>query len=148
MGRKYFSVASGGGTGRTLHPDNMAAGPASYGIRTRWAGCTRTPSSRARHRSGARGNDGLPRHGQQPHGRCDRLGGGGYRAGRVGERQVFQTVSSRHSVQSPRAVSGEFFQELLAAGETDGVDACQAGPFTVAFVVVDEEHAVRGGAEI
>ncbi len=32
MGRKYFSVASGGGTGRTLHPDNMAAGPASYGL--------------------------------------------------------------------------------------------------------------------
>lgn len=30
--RKYFSVASGGGTGRTLHPDNMAAGPASYGL--------------------------------------------------------------------------------------------------------------------
>ena len=32
QGKKYFSVASGGGTGRTLHPDNMAAGPASYGI--------------------------------------------------------------------------------------------------------------------
>ena len=32
MGTKYFSVASGGGTGRTLHPDNMAAGPASYGM--------------------------------------------------------------------------------------------------------------------
>ena len=30
--RKYFSVASGGGTGRTLHPDNVAAGPASYGM--------------------------------------------------------------------------------------------------------------------
>ncbi len=32
LGKKYFSVASGGGTGRTLHPDNMAAGPASYGM--------------------------------------------------------------------------------------------------------------------
>ena len=32
QGKKYFSVASGGGTGRTLHPDNMAAGPASYGM--------------------------------------------------------------------------------------------------------------------
>ena len=32
MGKSYFSVASGGGTGRTLHPDNMAAGPASYGM--------------------------------------------------------------------------------------------------------------------
>ena len=32
MGKKYFSVASGGGTGRTLHPDNRAAGPASYGM--------------------------------------------------------------------------------------------------------------------
>ncbi len=30
--KRYFSVASGGGTGRTLHPDNMAAGPASYGL--------------------------------------------------------------------------------------------------------------------
>ena len=40
-GKKYFSVASGGGTGRTLHPDNMAAGPASYGMTdscpSRWA---------------------------------------------------------------------------------------------------------------
>ena len=32
LNKKYFSVASGGGTGRTLHPDNMAAGPASYGM--------------------------------------------------------------------------------------------------------------------
>ena len=32
QGKKYFSAASGGGTGRTLHPDNMAAGPASYGM--------------------------------------------------------------------------------------------------------------------
>ena len=32
MGKEFFSVASGGGTGRTLHPDNMAAGPASYGL--------------------------------------------------------------------------------------------------------------------
>ena len=32
IGKKYFSVASGGGTGRTIHPDNMAAGPASYGM--------------------------------------------------------------------------------------------------------------------
>ena len=32
QGKKYFSIASGGGTGRTLHPDNMAAGPASYGM--------------------------------------------------------------------------------------------------------------------
>ena len=32
QGRCYFSVASGGGTGRTLHPDNMGAGPASYGM--------------------------------------------------------------------------------------------------------------------
>jgi hypothetical protein len=32
LGKTYFSVASGGGTGRTLHPDNMAAGPASYGM--------------------------------------------------------------------------------------------------------------------
>ncbi len=32
LGKRYFSVASGGGTGRTLHPDNMAAGPASYGM--------------------------------------------------------------------------------------------------------------------
>ena len=37
-GKKYFSVASGGGTGRTLHPDNMAAGPASYGM-TDTLGC-------------------------------------------------------------------------------------------------------------
>ena len=45
-GKKYFSVASGGGTGRTLHPDNMAAGPASYGYdRYTWAVCTLMHSS-------------------------------------------------------------------------------------------------------
>ena len=36
-GKKYFSVASGGGTGRTLHPDNVAAGPASYGLTDVWS---------------------------------------------------------------------------------------------------------------
>ena len=44
-GKKYFSVASGGGTGRTLHPDNMAAGPASYGMT--WAECTAMHSLQA-----------------------------------------------------------------------------------------------------
>lgn len=43
-GKKYFSVASGGGTGRTLHPDNMAAGPASYGMTDTMGPCTATPS--------------------------------------------------------------------------------------------------------
>ncbi len=43
-GMKYFSVASGGGTGRTLHPDNMAAGPASTVLPTPWAECTATLS--------------------------------------------------------------------------------------------------------
>ncbi|MDO6575130.1 GGGtGRT protein, partial [Staphylococcus pasteuri_A] len=32
LGKEYFSVASGGGTGRTMHPDNVGAGPASYGL--------------------------------------------------------------------------------------------------------------------
>ena len=46
QGKKYFSVASGGGTGRTLHPDNMAAGPASYGMTdTMGRTDTRIPSS-------------------------------------------------------------------------------------------------------
>lgn len=44
-GKKYFSVASGGGTGRTLHPDNMAAGPASYGMTDTMAECTLMLSS-------------------------------------------------------------------------------------------------------
>ncbi len=44
-GKKYFSVASGGGTGRTLHPDNMAAGPASYGMTDTLAVCTLMHSS-------------------------------------------------------------------------------------------------------
>ena len=48
-GKKYFSVASGGGTGRTLHPDNMAAGPASYGMtdtmgRMHFAGSSSVPA--------------------------------------------------------------------------------------------------------
>ena len=44
-GKPYFSVASGGGTGRTLHPDNMAAGPASYGMTdTLFAGSSSVPA--------------------------------------------------------------------------------------------------------
>ena len=57
-GKKYFSVASGGGTGRTLHPDNMAAGPASYGFTD-----TLGPGSCR--------DDGSDRRRQQPDGRHD-----------------------------------------------------------------------------
>ena len=73
QGKKYFSVASGGGTGRTLHPDNMAAGPASYGM-TDTMGRMHSDAQFAGSslRSGARRDDGLPRHGQQPDGRRDR----------------------------------------------------------------------------
>ena len=68
-GVKYFSVASGGGTGRTLHPDNVAAGPASYGLTDsmgRMHGDAQFAGSSSRAR--ARGDDGPDRHGQQPHG--------------------------------------------------------------------------------
>ena len=81
-GKKYFSVASGGGTGRTLHPDNMAAGPASYGMTdTMGRDALGRPVRRFVVGSRTRGDDGLPRHGQQPDGR--RYGGrrGGCRAG-------------------------------------------------------------------
>ena len=73
QGKKYFSVASGGGTGRTLHPDNMAAGPASYGM-TDTMGRMHSDAQFAGSilRARARGDDGLPGHGQQPHGRRDR----------------------------------------------------------------------------
>ena len=63
QGKKYFSVASGGGTGRTLHPDNMAAGPASYGMTdtmgrmhsdAQFAGSSSVPACR---------NDGINRYG-------------------------------------------------------------------------------------
>ena len=84
-GKKYFSVASGGGTGRTLHPDNVAAGPASYGL-TDSMGRMHSDALRRTVRrivvgARSRGDDGLPRHGQQPDGR--RYGGrrGGCRAG-------------------------------------------------------------------
>ena len=71
-GKKYFSVASGGGTGRTLHPDNMAAGPASYGM-TDTMGRMHSDAQFA-------GSSSVPahvemmghRHGQQPHGGRDR----------------------------------------------------------------------------
>ena len=71
-GKNYFSVASGGGTGRTLHPDNMAAGPASYGL-------YRLYGTYARRRAvcrffictGACRDDGTYRRGQQPNGRYD-----------------------------------------------------------------------------
>jgi hypothetical protein len=67
-GVRYFSVASGGGTGRTLHPDNVAAGPASYGLTDsmgRMHGDARLPG---RLRSRARGHDGPHWDGQQPDG--------------------------------------------------------------------------------
>ncbi len=48
-GKQYFSVASGGGTGRTLHPDNMAAGPASYGMTDTMGVCTVMLSSQVLH---------------------------------------------------------------------------------------------------
>ena len=66
QGKKYFSVASGGGTGRTLHPDNMAAGPASYGMTdtmgrmhsdAQFAGSSSVPACR---------NDGINRYGNNP----------------------------------------------------------------------------------
>ena len=88
-GKKYFSVASGGGTGRTLHPDNMAAGPASYGMTdtmgrmhsdAQFAGSSSVPAhvemmgligmgnnpmvGRLLLRPRARRNDGSHRHGQ------------------------------------------------------------------------------------
>ena len=70
QGKKYFSVASGGGTGRTLHPDNMAAGPASYGMTdtmgrmhsdAQFAGSSSVPAHVEMM--------GLDRYGQQPNGR-------------------------------------------------------------------------------
>ena len=72
-GKKYFSVASGGGTGRTLHPDNMAAGPASYGM-TRYHGtyAQRRPVRRLILRSGPCRDDGTDRRRQQSDGRHDR----------------------------------------------------------------------------
>ena len=80
-GKKYFSVASGGGTGRTLHPDNMAAGPASYGMTdtmgrmhssAQFAGSSSVPAHVDMMGLIGMGNnpmhDGPHRHGQQPHG--------------------------------------------------------------------------------
>ena len=71
-GVKYFSVASGGGTGRTLHPDNMAAGPASYGYdRHHGPHALRRAVRRLVQRARARRDDGPHRRRQQPHGRHD-----------------------------------------------------------------------------
>ena len=87
QGKKYFSVASGGGTGRTLHPDNMGAGPASYGMTDTMGrmnfenqsrpDALRCPVCRFQLRPRSCGNDGLPGHGQQPHGRRYRFRGCG-----------------------------------------------------------------------
>ncbi len=83
-GKKYFSVASGGGTGRTLHPDNMAAG-GPY--------ARRRPVRRLLLRARPRRDDGPHGHGQQPHGRRHR----GLRRGRVRGHQVknYLSVSKR-----------------------------------------------------
>ena len=62
-GKPYFSVASGGGTGRTLHPDNMAAGPASYGMTDTMGRMHCRRSVRWFFISScSRRNDGIPRH--------------------------------------------------------------------------------------
>ena len=78
QGKKYFSVASGGGTGRTLHPDNVAR--QLRHDRHHGPHAQRRAVRRFQLRPRARGDDGLPRHGQQPHGRRDcrrgRRGGG------------------------------------------------------------------------
>ena len=70
QGKKYFSVASGGGTGRTLRPDNMAAGPASYGM-TDTMGRMHSDAQFCRLQLCSRpcGNDGLFVVGQQSNGR-------------------------------------------------------------------------------
>ena len=115
-GKKYFSVASGGGTGRTLHPDNMAAGPASYGMTdtmgrmhsdAQFAGSSSVPAHvemmtvrRLFLRPRARRNDGPHRHGQQPHGRCF----GGLRSRRTGSaREVSASATSRTTIKPSEA---------------------------------------------
>ena len=88
-GKKYFSVASGGGTGRTLHPDNMAAGPASYG-NDRYDGpyAFRRAVCGLLVRSGARRDDGSHRHGQQPDGRRYGRRRGCHRAGEISTTRI------------------------------------------------------------
>ena len=84
-GKKYFSVASGGGTGRTLHPDNMAAGPRFLRPdRLHGPHARRRPVRRLFFRACPRGDDGPDGHGQQPHGGRHR----GLRCGRVRRHQV------------------------------------------------------------
>ena len=72
QGKKYFSVASGGGTGRTLHPDNMAAGPASYGMTDTLGRMTlRCTVRRIFISTSSRRNDGTDRSRKQPDGWYD-----------------------------------------------------------------------------
>ena len=83
-GKKYFSVASGGGTGRTLHPDNVGRPRLLRPDRLDGQNARRRAVRRLVLRSGACGNDGLDRHGQQSHGRrYRRLRGRGGRSRKV-----------------------------------------------------------------
>ena len=99
-GKKYFSVASGGGTGRTLHPDNMAAGPASYGMTdtmgrmhsdAQFAGSSSVPAHVEMM--------GLIGHGQQPHGRRDRGCGCGHRGSQQVSFRMKKSPSTRTGSQ-------------------------------------------------
>ncbi len=110
QGKKYFSVASGGGTGRTLHPDNMAAGPASYGM-TDTMGRMHSDAQFAGSvlRARPRGDDGLPGHGQQPHGR--RLRGRGRGAGAGAGKVVWRI--NRPCIQPWRSVPELFRSQPL-----------------------------------
>ena len=105
-GKKYFSVASGGGTGRTLHPDNMAAGPASYGMTdTMGRMHSRRAVCRFLLRACACGNDGSHRHGQQPHGRRDRGCGCGHRGSQQVSFRMKKSPSTRTGSQLVEKVS-------------------------------------------
>ena len=123
-GKPYFSVASGGGTGRTLHPDNMAAGPASYGM-TDTLG--RMHSVRRFFISScSRRNDGLPRHRQQPDGRmycslCRKRGSG------------FEQVIPAHihhirTLLFPQRKQGRPFLCLFGADTTEKVRTASYSP--------------------
>ena len=128
-GKKYFSVASGGGTGRTLHPDNMAAGP-----RFLWPDRLHGPYARRRSVrrfflcARTRGNDGPDGHGQQPHGwryRCLRCGClRGNQVISLSDFSETKTPAPSGFVKTePKARQGLFLYLYLQAGIKKGVAA-------------------------
>ena len=144
-GKKYFSVASGGGTGRTLHPGQHGRRPRLLRPdRLHGPYAWRRPVRRLLLRARPRGDDGPDRHGQQPHGRRYRgLRRGGLRGlEEIRNRRAFLAVdpvlSSKASVKARTPCFFELFGGLAGPPHTKEISPDERGGFEHESGAVDD----------